>query len=85
VETVESQTTGFPPFPRTLGNRKGGDFHIPTASATAAFSRQNPKNKGPRWGPWKSGNPNSGFSLFHRPDLPAAQGKKSGLIVGKNG
>jgi hypothetical protein len=45
VETVESQTAGFPPFPRTLGNRKGGDFHIPTASATAAFSRQTPKTK----------------------------------------
>jgi hypothetical protein len=27
-------------------------------------------------GPWKSGNPKSGFPLFHRPESPAAQGKE---------
>jgi hypothetical protein len=27
-------------------------------------------------GPWKIGNPKSGFPLFHRPESPAAQGKK---------
>jgi hypothetical protein len=50
-----------------------------------SLSPDKTKNKGPIWGRWKSGNPKSGFPLSHRPDLPAAQGKKSGLIVGKNG
>jgi hypothetical protein len=31
-------TAGFPPFPRALGNRKGGDFHISTARTTVTLS-----------------------------------------------
>ena len=46
VETVENQTTGFPPFPQPLGNRKYGDFHIPTApTSVIALSS---KHKHPR-------------------------------------
>jgi len=32
---------GFPPFPPTLGNRKTGDFHIPTATAIWTFFKTN--------------------------------------------
>ena len=39
-------TAGFPPFPRTLGNRTGGDFHIPTAPATVTLSPNRTKTKG---------------------------------------
>ena len=32
---------GFPQFPPTLGNRKTGDFHIPTATAIWTFFKTN--------------------------------------------
>jgi hypothetical protein len=40
-------TAGFPPFPRTLGNRTGGDFHIPTAPATVTLSPKQNQNQRP--------------------------------------
>src|SRR5215471_276377 len=41
-------TAGFPPFPRTLGNRNSGDFHIPTArlrSLSLPKPKENQKTK----------------------------------------
>jgi hypothetical protein len=37
--------------------------------------KQNAKAK-KKCGPWKSGNPKSGFPLSHSPESPAAQGKE---------
>jgi hypothetical protein len=84
VETVESQTAGFPPFPRTLGNRKGGDFHIPTAPATVAFSRQNQKQR-PNMGTVEKWKSKIGISTFPPSRSACGARKNSGLIVGKNG
>jgi hypothetical protein len=38
-------TAGFPPFPRTPGNRNISDFHIPTAPATVTYLKTKTKVK----------------------------------------
>jgi hypothetical protein len=49
------------------------------------FLATKPQKQRPNMGTVEKWKSKIGIFLFHRPDLPAAQGKKSGLIVGKNG
>lgn len=38
---------GFPSFPKALGNRNNGDFHIPTGAAAGslAFTQRKPSSR----------------------------------------
>jgi len=57
----------FPSAPTALGNRRSGDFHIPTAAAVYAPIKVKSKIK-KNCVRWKSGNPKPGFPLSHRTD-----------------
>lgn len=69
VESAESQKRASHPSHRSLGiSQKTRDSHISTVS-TATHYLFEAKSKNPRnCRPWKSGNPKSGFTLFHRLD-----------------
>jgi len=74
---------GFPPFPPTRGNRKTGDFHIPTATAIWTFFKTNQsKAKAHLLDGWKSGNPKPGFPLSHRPGQGLRRKEKSHPVFG---
>jgi hypothetical protein len=65
---------GFPPFPRTLGNREGSDFHIPTAAAAIPLARieKNVKKHRTHLGAMEKWKSKSRISTFPPPRQPAA-------------
>ena len=68
---------GFPSFPTALGNRQRRDFHIPTARTTGIPPYKKGKHKNEE--PWKSGNPKTGFPLFHGTNTLKKKTRKEGL------
>jgi len=67
-------TAGFPPFPRTLGNRNSGDFHIPTASLRSLSSQTKAKPKSKIL--WDRGKVEIQNPDFHFPTVPVCLRRK---------
>jgi hypothetical protein len=68
MESLEIQKQDFHPFHSSLEiSHEQRDSHIPTARAVSIGNREN-RETGKKCGPWKSGNPKTGFPLSHRPD-----------------
>jgi len=77
VETVETQPQAFHRSHERLEIATAAISTFPRRGCGHSLSPNQKKTKKQNlMGPWKSGNPKSGFPLSHRPGLPATQGRK---------
>src|ERR1035441_4156854 len=79
--------TGLPTLPTApwKSRRKREIPTFPQFRRRLIYSVQEAKNQNINWRPWKSGNPKSGFPLYHRLKMPAAQGRTPSEKQGKAG